>query len=73
MKKLVFLLLALGLTWASFATETDKKKTSATEEKVDISDLEQKYWAPKDVEFNVVQNRLYSKAGRFGITPAIVS
>lgn len=53
----------------------DSKKSGssskASEEKVDISDLEQKYWAPKDVEFNVVQNRVYSKAGRFGITPAI--
>lgn len=37
-------------------------------EKVDISDLEQRYWAPKDTEFSVVQNRLYSKAKRFGFT-----
>lgn len=37
-------------------------------EKVDIQDLEQKYWAPKDTEFNVVQNRLYTKAGRFGVS-----
>jgi outer membrane beta-barrel protein len=40
-------------------------------DKVDISDLEQKYWAPKDVEFSVVQNRLYSKAKRFAVTPHI--
>ncbi len=52
--------------------DADKKEVKKTsEEKVDISDLEQKYWAPKDVEFNVVQNRLYSKAGRFGLTPSI--
>lgn len=37
-------------------------------EKVDLSDLEKKYWAPKDKEFSVVQNRLYSKAGRFGVS-----
>jgi outer membrane beta-barrel protein len=35
------------------------------EEKVDVSDLEKKYWSTKDTDFNVVQNRLYSKANRF--------
>jgi outer membrane beta-barrel protein len=29
--------------------------------KVDISDLENKYWAPKDTDFTVVQNRTYTK------------
>lgn len=33
-------------------------------DKVDISELEQRYWAPKDQEFSVVQNRLYQKAKR---------
>lgn len=47
----------------------NEKKAESPSDKVDISDLEQKYWAPKDVEFSVVQNRLYSKAGRFAITP----
>lgn len=37
---------------------------SGSEEKVDISDLEKKYWSTKDTDFNVVQNRLYSKSGR---------
>jgi outer membrane beta-barrel protein len=35
------------------------------EEKVDVSDLEKKYWAAKDTDFSVVQNRLYSKAKKF--------
>src|SRR4051812_184555 len=30
-------------------------------EKLDVSDLENKYWAPKDTDFSVVQNRTYSK------------
>ncbi len=39
------------------------------EDKVDISDLESKYWAPKDTDFSVVQNRTYAKEHRFLITP----
>lgn len=36
--------------------------------KLDVSDLEKKYWAPKDTDFNVVQNRTYSKEKRFSGT-----
>lgn len=35
--------------------------------KLDVSDLEKKYWASKDVDFSVVQNRAYPKAGRFAL------
>src|ERR1700722_15225129 len=38
------------------------------DKKVDISDLENRYWTAKDTEFNVVQNRLYTKAKRFSVT-----
>jgi outer membrane beta-barrel protein len=41
---------------------------AAKDEKLDVSDLEKKYWAAKDSDFNVVQNRLFSKAGRFSLT-----
>ena len=57
---------------ASFAQ--DKKAAPAAaapakkEDKVDISDLENKYWAPKDTDFSVVQNRTYTKEGRFFLT-----
>src|SRR5690606_21463609 len=37
-------------------------------DKIDVSDLENKYWAAKDTDFNVVQNRLYSKANRFAFS-----
>lgn len=37
-------------------------------DKLDITDLEQKYWAPKDTDFTVVQNRTYTKAGRIGVS-----
>ena len=39
------------------------------EDKVDISDLENKYWAPKDTDFSVVQNRTYSKERKFMLAP----
>lgn len=34
-------------------------------ERLNIQDLEQKYWAPKDTSFSVVQNRAYTKEKRF--------
>lgn len=37
-------------------------------DRIDVSDLEKKYWAAKDTDFNVVQNRLYSKAGRLSFS-----
>jgi outer membrane beta-barrel protein len=39
-----------------------------SDDKIDVSDLENKYWAAKDTDFNVVQNRVYSKAHRFGLS-----
>ncbi len=40
-----------------------------TEDKVDITDLENKYWAPKDTDFSVVQNRTFSKQNKLALTP----
>lgn len=37
-------------------------------DQVDISDIENKYWAPKDTDFNVVQNRTYTKEKRLAIS-----
>ena len=42
--------------------------SSAGGDKLDVSDLEKKYWASKDTDFNVVQNRVYTKANRFAVT-----
>jgi outer membrane beta-barrel protein len=39
------------------------------DKKLDISDLENKYWAPKDTDFSVVQNRTYPKEKKFFISP----
>jgi outer membrane beta-barrel protein len=38
---------------------------SKDSERLNIQDLEQKYWAPKDTNFSVVQNRAYTKEKRF--------
>ena len=40
----------------------------ANPDKLDVTDLEKKYWAAKDTDFSVVQNRTYSKANRFGLS-----
>ena len=37
-------------------------------DKVDVTDLEKKYWASKDTDFSVVQNRLYTKANRLALS-----
>ena len=43
----------------------DKKSKS---EKLDISGLEEKYWAPKDTDFTVVQNRTFTKDKKIGVS-----
>jgi outer membrane beta-barrel protein len=48
---------------------TGVKVAPAPGDKVDITDLESKYWAPKDTDFSVVQNRTYSKDHKFAIAP----
>lgn len=40
-------------------------KDVRTNDKLDIKKLEEKYWAAKDEDFAVVQNRRYTKAERF--------
>jgi outer membrane beta-barrel protein len=54
---------------AAAAPAPSEAKATKGDDKVDISDLESKYWAPKDTDFSVVQNRTYSKEHRFMIAP----
>lgn len=54
---------------AAASTPAPEAAKPVKDEKVDISDLENKYWAPKDTDFSVVQNRTYSKQNRFLVTP----
>lgn len=52
------------------AAKTDSKEVTEKKdsEKLDISGLEQKYWAPKDTDFTVVQNRTFTKDKKYGIS-----
>ena len=50
------------------APSAQAPSSASGDEKLDVSDLEKKYWASKDSDFSVVQNRLYSKAKRFSFS-----
>lgn len=77
-------LLTFGMMGSAFAQTSQyqrkaapkaakKKKSSkkaATNQKLDIENLEKRYWAPKDTEFKVVQNRKFTKAKRFNLSLA---
>lgn len=54
---LMALALCLGFTAPAFAQSADS-------DKVDLKKLEEKYWAAKDSDYSVVQNRTYTKANR---------
>ncbi len=43
-------------------------KTDKDDLKVDLSDIEKKYWSPKDTDFSVVQSRTYTKEKRFSMS-----
>jgi outer membrane beta-barrel protein len=49
-------------------TKVDTSAAAVNPDKVDVTDIEQKYWASKDTDFSVVQNRLFPKANRFAIS-----
>lgn len=53
----------------AFAQQTAPKER--TNDRLDIKKLEEKYWAAKDEDFGVVQNRKYVKAQRFYLTAAM--
>jgi outer membrane beta-barrel protein len=66
--------LILALSFSSFAVDIKKdevkKVENADSDKLDIQKLEQKYWSAKDDDFTVIQNRAFTKAGRFYINPS---
>jgi len=59
-------------TTAAPADPNGAPPANTPSEKLDVSDLENKYWAPKDTDFSVVQNRTFTKehkwflSGQFG-------
>lgn len=63
--------LLFGASPLRAADKEGKNKARAVEDKenkLDVSDLESKYWAARDTDYNVVQNRLYGKAGRLALS-----
>lgn len=67
-KRIAIAFTIVAMPLAGFAQAQSQKPTPSQDEKLDVSDLEKKYWAAKDSDFSVVQNRLFSKAGRFTLS-----
>jgi outer membrane beta-barrel protein len=62
--KNTILLIALQMTAvAAFAQQPKVQPRSS--DKVDLKKLEDKYWSAKDEDYAVIQNRTFSKAGKF--------
>lgn len=55
----------LGFTCSAFA-RSENKKTEP--KKVDVQNLEKRYWAPKDTKFKVIQNRTYTKTKKLSLS-----
>jgi outer membrane beta-barrel protein len=77
MLKKTVLMIILAASQAMAQQPTEKAAAPAADQrgsdKLDIKKLEQKYWAAKDDDFSVVQNRRYTKAERFFVTGAFGS
>ena len=59
---------AVGKKGGSAKAKESKGQKGKKDYKVDISDIEKKYWAPKDTDFSVVQSRTYSKTKRYAVS-----
>jgi outer membrane beta-barrel protein len=68
----LFFLSILAMSLPALSQEgtnsNDKKNEQRSSDKLDIKKLEQKYWAAKDDDFGVVQNRRFIKAQRAFLT-----
>lgn len=58
---ILFLLAAVARAQSAAPT----KPATGESDRLDIEKLESKYWSAKDDDFSVVQNRAFTKAGRF--------
>ena len=67
-KTFLVFILAASSAFAQQGDNTNTKDQQRGSDKLDIKKLEQKYWAAKDDDFSVVQNRRYVKAERFYLT-----
>ncbi len=60
-------LLVLALATPVIAQDKKPAEPTATKgsDKMDLKKLEDKYWSSKDDDYNVIQNRTFSKTGKF--------
>lgn len=65
------LMVTTQVSLAADAKNEPKKSENTDSDKLDIQKLEQKYWSAKDDDFTVIQNRAFTKAQRFFITPTL--
>jgi outer membrane beta-barrel protein len=66
-KKALTLLMSLSLLYSGdllAQAPAAPAKEDRGSDKLDLKKLEDKYWSAKDTDFNVVQNRTYTKAGK---------
>ncbi len=65
--KLTSALLVLALATPALAQDKKPAEPTATKgsDKMDLKKLEDKYWSSKDDDYNVIQNRTFSKTGKF--------
>jgi outer membrane beta-barrel protein len=64
MKGLLTATLLVFFSLSGFA-QTNDAGGAKDSDKLDLKKLEDKYWAAKDTDFSVVQNRAYTKANRY--------
>ena len=64
-KKLILIILSLAIGQSAYTQETKSADNAAKgSDKMDLKKLEDKYWSAKDEDYNVIQNRTFSKAGK---------
>lgn len=69
MKTLIIATLLTSSMVFAQQTETPKAQPRSSD-KVDLKKLEDKYWSAKDEDYGVIQNRTFSKEGKFYVSGA---
>jgi outer membrane beta-barrel protein len=64
-KGLALFAIVISLLGTSLANAQQQQNQKSGSDKLDLKKLEDKYWAAKDTDMNVVQNRTYAKDSRF--------
>lgn len=65
MKKVILLIAISCLSLTTWAQTKSAPQQTRSSDKVDLKKLEDKYWAAKDEDYAVIQNRTFAKSGKF--------